>query len=343
MIRSEYNGSDLKSESRSGVNKSGLQTFVREKAVSEWQQFEVGKLSPKGFNSACVQFDIVRHTSHVSSAISVVEAGELQPSLVFDESKLNDQRILVVWLSPNHWGTGYRYGTVRFSFPFRELIKGRRYYWVESIAYKIRACRILITDVQRDLDLQPYNPEARDGPWWFDSRNDEHYFNNNYCLEFMLEASIDLKCLEKFNFVNHHKRYCSVHRYNPILCSELGMSALKGGALFLTRAAVVGTNLKWLSKHFVQEGKPAFELAAPFSEFVIRLSRKVAFNGPLAESCVASVATMRAAMSAFTYDRLDEAKQLAANFESEAAFINVAAKVFADIVGLEDWKTLRDA
>src|SRR4051794_25924403 len=97
-----------------------------------WSKFKVGVPATKGFNSDCQKFGTVSHTSHVDSALSILSRGEIRPYLVFDESLLNDQRILVSWLSPNHWHNGYRYGNIRFDFDFQSLIAGKHFYWVEA-------------------------------------------------------------------------------------------------------------------------------------------------------------------------------------------------------------------
>ena len=312
--------------------------------MSEWKKFKVGVPAVKGFNSDCVRFDSVSHTSHIGSAISIIEAGEIRPSLVFDESKLNDQRILVSWLSPNHWSTGYRYGNVRFDFSFRDLIEGRRYYWVESIAYKVEACRILITDLDRDSKLEPYDPTLKNGPWWFDSVTDQHYFNNNHCLEFMIEAPIKFEHLRNLDFVDHHSAYCSVHRKNQKKCSELGLTSSKGGALFITRAAVAGVDLSRVSAYFVKEnGKPTNSLEFAFNDFAFRISRKVKFAGALTPDSASSMAVARAIMSAYTFGSTDEAKLLCGMFQDEESFAAVVAMVVAKTVGLPDWGSLANA
>ena len=312
--------------------------------MSEWEKFKVGVPAIKGFNDDCQRLDSVSHTSHISSAINIIEVGEVRPSLVFDESKLNDRRILVSWLSPNHWSTGFRYGNIRFNFSFSELIENKKYYWVESIAYKIRACRILITDIDRDSQLEPYYPKSKSGPWWFDENNDQHYFNGRHCLEFMIEAPVSLSHLKSFDFVDHHNTYCSVHRHNPKKCPELGLNSSRGGAAFLTRAAVTGVDLSQLSSHFVREnGKPTTELEFALSEFAFKVSRNINFSGSLTEKSKSCVAVMRAIMSAFTFGSTEEAKQLCAKFQDEASFSNVAAMVFAETVGLVDWEKLLNA
>lgn len=313
--------------------------------MNEWERYKVGKPAKNGFNRSCHEFDSVSHTSHIASAIDIIQALEVKPSLVYDESKLNKERILVTWLSPNDWGgTGFRYGNIRFDFAFNALIKGKKFYWVESIKkYKIAACRILITDINRDGQLPSYDPSAKIGPWWFDSASDQHYYNNNYCLEFMVEESVSLEKLKKLDFVSHHKVYCSIHRYNPGKCSEFGLDSNKGGAIFLTRAIVSGTNLTRLRSHFVNESdEPLNGLLGSFEEFYYKVSSYITFKGSNTQGSRETTALMHAIMSAFTYDRINEAKLLAAMYKSKNIFIEVAAREMSAAVGLNDFKILID-
>jgi hypothetical protein len=67
-------------------------------------------------------FSKVSHVAHFSSALDILGDKTIRAGLVYDESKLNKDRILVGWLSPNHWGDGFRYGTVLFSWLFRHVI-----------------------------------------------------------------------------------------------------------------------------------------------------------------------------------------------------------------------------
>lgn len=98
-----------------------------------WKEFSVG--APSKYraltNSDCVTFTEVSHVAHIDTAINILKARYLSAGLVFDESKLNKKRILVNWLSPNHWAPGYRYGNIKFDFLFKELIQEKKYYWVE--------------------------------------------------------------------------------------------------------------------------------------------------------------------------------------------------------------------
>ena len=131
--------------------------------MSEWRKFKAGEPAYTGFRSDCKPFSWVGHASHAHTAVDILKAGEIKPSLVFDESKLNTERILVTWLSPNDWWHGYRYGTTKFSFDFQKLVEGKKYYWVEAIAYNTAACRILITDKTRDGLWNPTTPKPATG------------------------------------------------------------------------------------------------------------------------------------------------------------------------------------
>jgi hypothetical protein len=304
--------------------------------MTEWEQFKVGQPSqrPNWTEKDCQPFSTVSHTSHINPAVGIVEGTELRPSLVFDESILNQHRILVSWVSPNHWGTGFRYGTVKFDFEFSSLIHDRRFFWVEAIAYKVRACRILITDKDYSDILLPYNPSVPNGPWWFDDEYKRHYFNGNYCLEFMIEAPISLRYLSGFEFVKHHDQYCSMHRTSPSRCAELGLLASQGGARFLARAAVMNTDLRAVFSNRLREVNTAkMFLRSAFMQLITDMTGRVEPSGNVSSN---AIALSRAAMSAYTWGHRDEAHFLAAKFKNYEALSTAVAKILTDITGLND-------
>lgn len=309
-----------------------------------WSKFKVGKPAIKGFNPDCQKFETISHTSHVASALSILDYGEIRPYLVFDESKLNDQRILVSWLSPNHWSVGYRYGNIRFDFDFKSLIEGKCFYWVESVAYKIPACRILVTDKNHDGDLEAYNPATMKGPWWHDTASDQHYYNGTHCLEFMFECSIDLKYIRTIDFVHHHSMFCSIHRTNPDRCEELGFHAARGGAMFIARAVASGFSLAKLSPYFIQDsGRPNSMLEFAFDELRSRVSRKVSFDGDLKATSKEGAAVAQAICSAYSFHQIDNAKKLASLFRTEEDCDSALAIVVSETVDLANSSYLVDA
>lgn len=190
-----------------------------------WQAFRVGTPSTNEYwvNADCSKFTTVTHVTHIANALTIIPGKVINRQLITDESKLNDRRLLVNWVSPNHWATGFRYGNVAFSLDWQTLIEGKRFYWVEVMPYSIKACRILITDkdYDNDPDMIPYHPKAGDGPWWWDEPNAKHWRNGNHCLEFMLEFEISIATCAEISFVTHHNDYCCIDRNS---CQDKGMS-----------------------------------------------------------------------------------------------------------------------
>ncbi|MGE3075156.1 MAG: hypothetical protein AB7N24_15485 [Dehalococcoidia bacterium] len=171
------------------------------------------------------------HVAHVPTAYRIVEDQQLRADLVFDKSKLNTYRARVVWLSPNDWTNagGFRYGNVSFAFPWERIIEGRHYYWVESMAYGVEACRILVTSNDWSKELEPYDPAKDDGPWRLDA-DGGHYWNGTYCLEVMVEDDVSLDMSTGVGFVGHHPKRCSI---DPKNCFYLGKREREAGAEFL--------------------------------------------------------------------------------------------------------------
>ena len=178
---------------------------------------------------------MVSHVTHVNNALEVLRAGCIKPQLIYDKSRLNTKRVLVVWLSPNDWSNvgGFRYGNIAFDLDWKKLIKGKHFYWIGAMEYSPVACRILITEKDRDEKLMPYIPGQGDGPWWADHKNRKHYWNGKHCLEFMLEAEIPLSSISELRFVRHHKDRCSI---SPSDCTDRGHDAQRGAARLLAGA-----------------------------------------------------------------------------------------------------------
>lgn len=223
-----------------------------------WQKFKVDDGASRW---SCQPLTSVSHVSHVPTALRIVEDSTLRADLVFDESKLNTHRIRVVWLSPNEWARGYRYGNVRFTYDWARLVAGKRYYWVESIAYGIEACRILVTETDWSGLLDEYDPERGDGPWW--QKDDAHFWNGDYTLEVMIEGDLRLADATNIDFVTHNDMQCC-NDYRT--CPYLGVSARDGGAELV--ATLAARREKFELPGFVVEGPsgqilpgPALELA----------------------------------------------------------------------------------
>lgn len=305
--------------------------------MQEWEKFKVGTPASKGFSEDCKPFTIVSHTCHVETALSIFDRGEIRPYLVFDESKLNDQRILVSWLSPNLWHVGYRYGNICFEFDFQRLIEGKHFYWVESIAYKIPACRVLVTEKDHRRNLPEYDPTKGDGPWWYDRSTDRHYYNGRHCLEFMFEDAIALENRREIRFVDHHNDYCSIHRFNPKSCKELGFDATRGGALLIARSVATGINLGEMIPSLIQEDEtPNDYLRFAFQKLCRMTMRSVEFEGDLTEASPESEALAQGICSLVSFHQADAARRLASLYRSEASCEAAIASVVSQAVGLDD-------
>ncbi|MCC6444121.1 MAG: hypothetical protein IT210_11795 [Armatimonadetes bacterium] len=137
--------------------------------------------------------------------MNIIRAGKIKAGLVYDQSKLNTERIHVAWLSPNFWNHGFRYGNVAFEYDWKSLLEGKRAYWVEAIrSYRPPACRILLTGENFDSILAPYNPSDKNGPWWHDSSEDQHFWDGDFCLELMIDHDLTVDQAQEVKFVAHH-------------------------------------------------------------------------------------------------------------------------------------------
>lgn len=223
-----------------------------------WQEFQVGE--PGTGRYSRLEFSAVYHVTHTQHAVRIIEDQKIRADLVKDESKLNKTRTRVVWFSPNDWKNGFLYGNIRFQVPWGGLIAGKRYYWVESIAYKTKACRILISDKEHpDLDL--YDPSAGDGPWVV--RDERHYFNGDYTFEVLIDGDIPLAQVEKIDFVNHHDTWCALR---IVGCNSI--PAQWAGAVFLATLLSRGLDitLPGFIRELQGERRPIFEVYQAIKE-----------------------------------------------------------------------------
>ncbi|MCW3104462.1 MAG: hypothetical protein JWO09_2902 [Bacteroidetes bacterium] len=216
--------------------------------MSPWKKYKVGKPSAtkNWTNSNCCPLEKIYHVAHIETASRIFKDGRIKAGLIFDKSILNTQRILVNWLSPNHWTNGSRYGNIEFSFNFKKLCINSNYYWVEDIAYGIPACRILITDKDYSKLLPSYDPTDGDGPWFYDENNDIHYWNGDICMEFMLEKDILLNECDEIGYMKHHPTFCN---NGHLICKDKGLERRKASLRFISD--IVGNDLPIETNHFI--------------------------------------------------------------------------------------------
>lgn len=313
--------------------------------MPEWVKFKVGKPSTRKnwTEPDCQPLERIYHVTHIGTAARMLSDGLIKSGLVYDKSKLNNERIQVVWLSPNDWlgAGGSRYGNIRLSFDFESLVRKKKYYWVESIAYHPPAVRILVSDSNYSQILTPYDPKVGNGPWWFDSNNGVHYWNGKYCLEIMHEGDINLESATKIDSVKHHPNFCSISGSN---CPDCGLEREPASGRFL--ATFIGLQLDPRQIRWVVGENPDLELIIAWNRLkrdLLKVMPKGQFNSPIPVTRHATNAIGRAILAAYSRGDLLEVRALAAELmPSKQAAVEACAKVIAKDFGINDWKVLED-
>lgn len=314
-----------------------------------WTRFKVGRPSQSkdGFNPDCVPFDRVYHYTHLESAYTALREGNLRSGLVYDNSRLNTERIWVTWLSPNDWENagGFRYGNVGFGFNMRTLVKGKRIYWVESVPYEIPALRILVTSSDHESELEIYDPTKGDGPWWYDKSHKIHYRNGHYCLEVMLESDLSLEDCSGVTIGSHSNQWCCVNRNNPRSCADFGLRRNKGGAYFLSR--VVGTGLETDVLRFTRLNAsgnrvPADELEFAYSTLSNGIMNHVDFGGDLESTDPQATSVAQAILTAYSFRQDEQRRRLASLFSSKDEMLMSCRAVVASAFHLTKPESLDD-
>lgn len=270
------------------------------------------------FDPTCVELESVSHVAHISTAKRVIEDYSLRADLVYDASILNSERIRVVWLSPNDWAYGFRYGNIRFTLGWAKLVEGKRYYWVEAMRqYNPTACRILVTDTDYSESLPLYDPRVGDGPWWIDGEGN-HWWQGRLCLEIMFEGNIQLDEVMKLDFVEHHRNLCNV---GAAYCEYRGVEGSVAGAEFIAWVLSSGNadRVAQFSEDF-----------AGATTRLLRRCMKVDVTGPgMSADDPRAEATVRAFLGVL-YGHESNAKLLANLFDSNASLVTAVERVIVN-------------
>lgn len=305
-----------------------------------WQRFKVGSpsLNPNWINDTYQPLEKVYHVAHIGFATRIVEDGQILAGLVQDKSRLNTERISVVWVSPNDWAGagGFRYGNIRFAFNWKTLISGRNVYWVESIVHGVDACRILITQEDRSQLLESYDPEAGDGPWSIDAQG-KHFWNGKYCLEIMVEANVNLESSDGVDFVTHHPKRCCI---DPLRCRYRGLGPTEAGAEFLALLASRQRVIKvgGLTKPGPTGLKPTVHVVDAANLLLKRVTETpVETWGHLLSSDAASGAIGRSLLGALAVDGfVSDRTSLVSIFTSRDHAERAVANALAEALGLRN-------
>lgn len=182
----------------------------------------------------------VTHVTHIANAVSIAEKGRVLPALTCDTPQLRKRRIEVVWVSPNHWHPGFRYGHVAFHFPW-SVVHKKYAYWIGAVRRRTTACQFLLTDVDRSEKLPLYDPAVHRGPWRRNAAG-KHFWNSHLAMEFLVEDDLDLDDVSRTAFVDHQRDDCSEGG-----CREQSLSDARAGALFLATAISRELDLRGVS------------------------------------------------------------------------------------------------
>ena len=306
---------------------------------NEWIKFRVGKL--RKWSNDCVQLINVSHVSHINNALNIFEAEKINAGLVFDESILNNERISVVWLSPNDWtgAGGFRYGNVRFNFEWKQIINNKNYYWIESIAYGIQACRILVTSNDYSLKFKVYDPKRGDGPWWYNIDTDTHYWNGEYCLEIMIERDVFINEALTIDFVDHHPKRCNISYAD---CHDLGLYRARAGARFI--AALINRGNDSNINKFIKYHPNIIE------EHILTSSISIlwqdldygGFVGDIKSTDEVALPISRAVLNSYAIQNYEEMDQLCSLFKSKEDLKTSCAQLIGKSLNISDWTILVD-
>jgi len=239
-------------------------------------------------------------------------------------------------LSPNDWhpAGGFRYGNIALDFEWTSLVDQMRAYWVGAMQYSPWACRILITDKDRDDQLLPYDQSKRDGPWWHSSKSGKHYWNGEYCLEFMVEDKLQIRKVSRLRFVKHHPKRCSID-YRT--CKDCGHEPDQAAARLLAGAC----SQRLLSKHqhlWVKKEKPNEALSYAWLILLITFGnvlKPTEWTGSIKAESKQAKALVRAALAAYCERAGNDRKQLLSLFASKLHAIEAAAKVIEQDLDLK--------
>ena len=307
--------------------------------TNEWIKFRVGKL--RRWSNACKELINISHVSHINNALKIFETGKIAAGLVSDESKLIDERILVVWLSPNDWHGkgGFRYGNIRFNFDWTQLINNKNYYWIESIAYHTPASRILVTSNDYSSKFQIYDPKRGDGPWWHKIEDDKHYWNGNYCLEIMIERDVLIHEASTIDFVTHNHRMCNI---NLTDCSDIGLPGPHAGARFI--AALIGCGYDLNNNNIFKDRNNIIEEIILIQAISILWQDlnyiAQGYVGDIISTDETALPISRAILNSYASMNDIEVKRLCSLFKSEEDLKNSCANLIGKGLYIPDWRIL---
>jgi len=297
--------------------------------MSEWKKYGLndgkGKLSDDA-----QELETVYHIVHARICRRILEDEKMRAGIIGDESILKTSRIAVVWTSANYWHNGSIYGSVRFGFKWRKLVRNRNIYWVEAREYSNPAYRLLITerDLSNDKRLQAYDPETDDGP--LRKIDETWYWNGRYTSEFMIDQDIPLSKVASFDFVGHAK--CRESRS----CNEEKNGYQSTGGQVMS--FILGNGIHGLDKVLVDDGDLTSEADSTLiSVYRALMPKGRKFDGVLGKTSSVT-AVLRGALALHGSGQRSEAMRLTATIKDEDVFENGLEEIVRSHFDLAKWK-----
>ncbi len=182
-----------------------------------WSKFTISKENR-------TELKYVHHATHIGSAIGILKDGIIKPSLITLSTALQNLGIHSLWLSPNHWSEGSRYGSILFHFEFRQLINIGTLYWVESMDdFKTPTVRFLISRKKsaKRYGLRKYDAALESGP--IELVDGRYFWNSDLSLQIMIDESLDTNGAKKISTHKHHYDLCCISND----CQERNLQSYK--------------------------------------------------------------------------------------------------------------------
>lgn len=310
--------------------------------MAEWTKYRCEISATKRLRPGdCASLENVYHVAHVSDARRIIEDKKLKARLVYDDSKLNQTRMHVCWVSANYWSTGSIYGTVAFNFRWADLVKDKQVYWVEAMpAYRPHAYRFLLTD--RDpgslKHVTAYNPKIADGP--LRQQGDTWLWNGDYTAEFMIDEDVPLKLCTKLEFIAHNKNICRLFKSS---CAERHQHWTETAAQLL--GYLFGTDMRNINDALMPDvGLPNGKRAMTMVEGGLgRLWMKLggnkphSFSGPV-KSLSSAILIVRSAVLQYALGDISEARDLVALLSSVQLLEAAMERIVQEHFNLPDYK-----
>ncbi len=298
---------------------------MAETMQQSWDAFKVtGEPGEKG----CLRLERTGHVTHVESALEVFRDGRIRPKLVLDGSRLDTERVEVVFTSPYDWAHpwGCMFGNVLFEFDWAKITKGKNFYWLGSKKYTNQRPRILIT-ANEYPEYKRYRPGKRNGPWWRSETTERDYWNGYYCVEFLVEGSIPLHQIAQMKFVKGHLTMCLLKSS----CTDKGHDRQTAAARLLAgachRGLLPATRRLWVMK--VNEPRQSLRYAWDQLRTLI-FGAKQKWRGPLKATADNAKAQAWAVMGAYSHRNDEFRRMLLRQFIGPKNAIRACASLIED-------------